>query len=125
MERLRRGEIQLAVATIDSYELNAVETKFPGLIIAVIDRSSGADAIIARASKVKNIDDLKRGGVKVAFAVGAPSEHLLKVIATDFDISQWRSADKSWRVEVKSSQEAAKQFAAGEVDVPMGSTSGR
>lgn len=119
MERLRKGEIQLAVATINSYELNAVETKFPGLIIAVIDRSSGADAIVARAGRVKNIDDLKRGGLKVAFAAGSPSEHLLKVIATDFDIPQWRSADKSWRVEVKSSQEAAKRFAAGEVDVAV------
>jgi outer membrane protein OmpA-like peptidoglycan-associated protein/ABC-type nitrate/sulfonate/bicarbonate transport system substrate-binding protein len=119
MERLRKGEIQLAVATIDSYELNAVETKFPGLIVAVIDRSNGADAIVARASKVKNIDDLKRGGLKVAFAAGSPSEHLLKVVSTDFDIPQWRSADKSWRVEVKSSQEAAKRFAAGDVDVAV------
>jgi ABC-type nitrate/sulfonate/bicarbonate transport system substrate-binding protein len=119
MERLRRGEIQLAVATIDSYELNAIEAKFPGLIIAVIDRSSGADAIVARTSKVKNIDDLKRGGLKVAFAAGSPSEHLLKVIATDFDIPQWRSADKSWRVEVRNAQEAAKKFAAGEVDVAV------
>ena len=119
MERLRKGEIQLAVATIDSYELNAVESKYPGLIIAVIDRSNGADAIVARSGKVKNIDDLKRGGLKVAFAPGSPSEHLLKVIATDFDIAQWRGADKSWRVEVKSSQEAAKRFAAGEVDVAV------
>jgi outer membrane protein OmpA-like peptidoglycan-associated protein/ABC-type nitrate/sulfonate/bicarbonate transport system substrate-binding protein len=119
MERLRKGEIQLAVATIDSYVLNAIETKFPGLIIAVIDRSSGADAIVARTGKVKNIDDLKRGGLKVAFAAGSPSEHLLKVISTDFDIPQWRSSDKSWRVEVKSSQEAAKRFAAGEVDVAV------
>jgi outer membrane protein OmpA-like peptidoglycan-associated protein/ABC-type nitrate/sulfonate/bicarbonate transport system substrate-binding protein len=119
IERLRKGEIQLAVATIDSYELNGVEAKFPGLIIAVIDRSSGADAIIARTSKVKNIDDLKRGGLKVAFAAGSPSEHLLKVIAADFDIPQWRAADKSWRVEVKSSQEAAKKFAAGDVDVAV------
>jgi outer membrane protein OmpA-like peptidoglycan-associated protein/ABC-type nitrate/sulfonate/bicarbonate transport system substrate-binding protein len=119
MERLRKGEIQLAVATLDSYELNAIETKFPGLIIAVIDRSSGADAIVARASKVKNIDDLKRGGLKVAFAAGSPSEHLLKVVATDFDIPQWRSTDKSWRIEVRNSQEAAKKFAAGDVDVAV------
>jgi outer membrane protein OmpA-like peptidoglycan-associated protein/ABC-type nitrate/sulfonate/bicarbonate transport system substrate-binding protein len=119
MEKLRKGEIQLAVATIDSYELNAVQTKYPGLIVAVIDRSNGADAIVARSSKAKNIDDLKHGGLKVAFAAGSPSEHLLKVIATDFDIPQWRSADKSWRVEVANSQEAAKKFAAGDVDVAV------
>lgn len=119
MERLKKGEIQFAVATIDSYELNAIETKFPGLIIAVIDRSNGADAVVARSSKAKNIDDLKRGGLKITFAPGSPSEHLLKVISNDFDIPQWKGSEKSWKVAVKSSQEAAKKLVAGEADVAV------
>ncbi|MEK9195187.1 MAG: phosphate ABC transporter substrate-binding/OmpA family protein [Patescibacteria group bacterium] len=117
MELLRDGKIQFAVATVDSYELNAIKAKFPGLIVMVIDRSKGADGAIACNSKVKNVDDLKRGGVKIAFAEGTPSEYFMKILAVDFDITQWRGKDTSWRKPVKSSIEAAKMCNSGETDV--------
>ena len=120
MEQLQKGEIQFAVATIDSYELNALKAKFPGLLFMVIDRSTGADGALGRKNKVTNIDDIKRGGLKVAFAPGTPSEHLIKVLSRDFDIPQWRSRDKSWQVLAKSSQDAMKKFEAGQADVVFG-----
>lgn len=117
MELLRDGKIQFAVATVDSYELNAIKAKFPGLLVMVIDRSKGADGSIGCNGKVKNIDDLKRGGLKIAFAEGTPSEHLMKILSVDFDIPQWRGKDMSWRKPVKSSQEAARMCNSGEADV--------
>ena len=118
-QKLKEGKLQFAVATVDSYELNALTSQYPGLMVTVIDRSTGADAAVACNDKVKNIDDLKRGGLKIAFAVGTPSEHLLKVVGARFDISQWREADKSWRIATKSSAEAAKKCQGGEADVAV------
>ncbi len=118
-KKLKKGEIQFAVATIDSYELNALSSQYPGLMVTVIDRSNGADGAVACTDRVKNIDGLKRGGLKVAFAPGTPSEHLIKVVATHFDIPEWRAVDKSWRIETKSSAEAAKKCLAGEADVAV------
>ena len=118
-QKVKEGKLPFAVATVDSYELKALQSQYPGLFITVIDHSQGADGAVACNEKVKNIDDLKHGGLKVAFAPGTASEHLIKVVATQFDIPQLRSADKSWRVETKSSAEAAKKCLDGSVDVAV------
>ncbi len=47
MQRLKGGELQFAVATIDAYLLNGAPNAFPGTIVAVIDESKGGDAIVA------------------------------------------------------------------------------
>lgn len=116
-EKLSRGEIQFAVATVDAYQLNGLKTAFPGTIVAVLDVSQGADAIVSCKKEIQNIDDLKKGGLKIAFTPGSPSEHLIKANAIHFDIPQLRGNDKSWRVETNGSAEAAQKCAAGVVDI--------
>ena len=53
MERLKNNEIEFAVATVDSYILNAEPKGFPGAIVMVIDESHGGDAIVGRKDKGK------------------------------------------------------------------------
>ncbi|MBI4068538.1 OmpA family protein [Candidatus Kaiserbacteria bacterium] len=120
-DKLNRGEIQFAVSTVDAYLLNGGATGFPGSIVAVIDQSQGADAILACTGKAKNIDDLKRQpDLTVAYTPKSPSEYLLKTSAIDFDIPHWRDVTKkSWRVEVGGSSEAAKKCASKAVDVAV------
>lgn len=119
MEKLAKRELQFAVATIDSYELNALKGAYPGLIVFVIDESKGADAIVSCKAEIKNIEGLKKPGLKFAFVPDSPSEYFIKGNATNFDIPQLRGADKSWRVEAKSSPDAAQKCAAGLVDAAI------
>lgn len=116
-QKLRDGKIQFALATIDAYVQSGAKTGYPGTIIAVHDVSQGADAIVSCKAEIKNIDDLKRGGLKVTYVPGSPSEHLVRANAIDFDIPQLRGADKNWLVEASSSADAAKKCAAGVVDI--------
>ncbi len=119
MEKLAKRELQFAVATIDSYELNALKEAYPGLVVYVIDESKGADAIVSCRAGIKNIEGLKKPGLKFAFVPDSPSEYFIKGNATNFDIPQLRGADKSWRVEAKSSPDAAQKCAAGLADAAI------
>jgi outer membrane protein OmpA-like peptidoglycan-associated protein len=123
MKKLRDGELDLAVATVDSFLLNGAPQDFPGTIIAVLDESSGGDAIIARKERFAKLEDLKLGGkdqaVPVAFTPASPSEFLLKAMASYFDIKQFRNRKGGWRKEVPGSQDARKQLEQGKVDVAV------
>lgn len=80
---LADGTYDFAVATIDGYTLNALNANYPGVIIFLVDESDGGDAIVAKTT-IRSIDDLQ--GAKVAYSAGYPSEHLLDVTLTHFDI---------------------------------------
>jgi outer membrane protein OmpA-like peptidoglycan-associated protein/ABC-type taurine transport system substrate-binding protein len=120
MQRLRAGELDFAVATVDSFLLNGAKEKFPGTIILVIDESSGGDAIVARKDRLASLDDLKtKTGYKIAYTPGSPSEHLLKAVAVHFDVPPLRDRQGAWRVPVNGSPEAWKRLQAGSVDAAV------
>ncbi len=119
MQRLKSGELQFAVATVDSYILNGAAKGFPATIIAVIDESKGGDAIVARKDSVATIDDLKRkASVQIAFTPGSPSEHLLKAMGVHFDVAQLRTR-KNWRQEASGSPDALEKLLARKADVAV------
>ena len=120
MKRLRQGELEFAVTTVDSMLLNGGKEQFPGTIIMVIDESSGGDAIVSRKEKLASLEDLKtKSGYRIAFTAGSPSEHLLKSIAVHFDVPPLRNRQGGWRVAVNSSAEALKQLGEGKVDAAV------
>jgi outer membrane protein OmpA-like peptidoglycan-associated protein/intracellular sulfur oxidation DsrE/DsrF family protein len=107
MEELKKGRIDFAVCTVDSYLLNGGAVKFPGVIVSVIDESKGGDAIVAWKESIPNIESLKSAAsYRVAFTPASPSEHLLKAIAVHFDIPMLKNRDGAWRIETGGSQEA-------------------
>ncbi len=113
-------KLDLAVATVDSYLLNGSRQNFPGTIVATLDVSKGADALVARADVVKNIDDLRmQKDLKIAFTKESPSEYLLKHIGADFGIPWLLDVKGSWRRETDSSVNALKLLLAGEVQVAV------
>jgi len=117
-KRLKSGELQLAVATVDSYLLAGADLDFPGTIIAVIDESKGGDAVVARRDVAGSLDVLKQAeDIKVAFTPASPSEHLLRALGAHFDIPFLRERRGSWRVETNGSSEALTKLLAGKVDV--------
>jgi DNA-binding transcriptional LysR family regulator len=119
MERLKDGEIDFAVATVDSFILNAAPRKFPGAIVMVIDESKGGDAILARSDRVASLDALKgRTDVRVAFTPNSPSHHLAKAAADHFSVPELLPHGKL-RIETNGSQEAMKKLLAGQTDVAI------
>lgn len=119
LARLKAGEIQLAVATVDSYLLNGPDKGFPGTIVAVIDESKGGDAIVAWKDKVATIEDLKRKqDVRIAFTPASPSEHLIRATTVHFDVTHLRGR-KDWRREANGSPEALEKLLHKQADVAV------
>jgi len=110
MKNLKEGNLDFAVATVDSYTLNGARHSFPGVVVAVIDESKGGDAIVAYKDEIPNIDALKTGDIKIAFTPDSPSAHLLKTVATNFDIPALKKRNGKWRLESDGSEQALKNF---------------
>ncbi|WP_455205583.1 OmpA family protein [Kaarinaea lacus] len=109
MQQLREEELEFAVATVDSYILNASSLNYPGTIIAVIDESKGGDAIVAWKDKLNSLDALKtKSDYKIAFTPSSPSEHLIKSMAVHFDVPNLLGTEKQWRLETDGSEGALK-----------------
>lgn len=117
---LKSGRLQFAVGTVDAYLLNGQASGFPGAIVAVIDESSGGDAIVAWKDKVASLDGLKADkAISIAFTPGSPSEHLLRSTAVHFDVPRLRQANGAWRVETNGSPDALKQLLARKADAAV------
>jgi len=116
--KLKRNDYQFAVATADSYVLNGKEYNYPGPIIAVIDESKGGDAIVARKETVPNLEALKSASnLTVAFTPNSPSHHLLKAVASHFDVSVFR--DQSNFINTNGSEEALNLLSEGGADLAI------
>jgi len=120
MKRLEEGELDFAVATVDSYLLNAEQFSYPGVIVAVIDESNGGDAILARKDQVASLDALKgKIDAKVAFTPASPSEHLAKAAADHFNVPELHPPPGPLRIAAKGSEQAKKALLSGEADVAV------
>ena len=90
--KLARGELDYAVATLDSYLTNGADRGFPGVIVAVIDESKGGDALVAWPEVVPNLEVLKTNeDVRLGYTPDSPSEHLLRAVESHFDVPKLRT----------------------------------
>lgn len=120
MDRLENDEIDFAVATVDSYLLNAASVNYPGAIIAVLDESKGGDAIVARKEQLSSLDELRnKDNIKVAFTPNSPSHHLLKGAADHFNLPKLLPVEKRLRIETEGSEGALKKLLAGTTDIAV------
>lgn len=119
MERLDKGEIDFAVATVDSFLLNAQPLGFPGTIVMVIDESKGGDSILAVSDVAKNLSDLKgRSDLRVAFTPDSPSHHLLKAAVDHFNVPELLPLGSA-RIETNGSEEALQKLLSGKTDLAV------
>jgi outer membrane protein OmpA-like peptidoglycan-associated protein len=86
MAALAKGDIDLAVTTIDAFlqhgAKHKVDGRYPGAIIWNIDESAGGDAIFVSKNK-RSFDDLGPSDT-VCYSVGTPSEHLWDFASLSF-----------------------------------------
>lgn len=119
MKRLKDGDIDFAVATVDSYLLNAKNFDFPGIIVCVIDESKGGDAILANKNKVESLDDLKKKtGIRIAFTPDSPSHYLAKAAADHFNVPELLP-EGNLRIETDGSEKARDKLLTGLTDMAI------
>ena len=120
LRRLQRGELQFAVATVDSYLLAGEPLGYPATIIAVIDESKGGDAIIARTERVSSLDAVRDGhGLRLAYTPDSPSAHLLKSVGSHFDIPLFTSGAGGTRITTSGSSDALARLLKNQADIAV------
>jgi len=116
MEQVTSGELDFAVATVDANLLNTQNFLQGGVIVAVLDQSTGGDALVCNHMRINGIDDFSnQPDWKIAFTPDSPSHHLLRAIGNDFGVDALL-AQGDWRVEVDGSGAALEALQAGSVD---------
>ncbi len=100
LEALQDGDVEMAVFTIDSLLIAGAQLNdFPGTIVAVIDESYGADAIVAYQSACPDINSLNESQTELVLTRDSPSETLARIVIGNMSVTvpteRWVSADGS------------------------------
>ncbi|MBN2383972.1 OmpA family protein [bacterium] len=119
MQKFAAGEYHFIVATVDSYILNAWQTKppFPGVIVAIIDESKGGDAIVADGT-ITDLNDLNRSDIKIALTPASPSEFLMKAVASHFNVHNLNIGTQ-WKIETDGAKGAFEMLQKSKVPVAV------
>lgn len=87
LQSLAEGKLDLAVFTIDALIKSSANLgDFPATIIAMIDETKGADALIGAAARFPNLDALNNPDVKIICTADSPSETLARVVMHSFNL---------------------------------------
>ena len=101
LQKFANREYDAIVLPVSSYLQYGAAYKFPGVIVAAIAESKGADGIVGFADKIPtgNIRDLNNPGLKIVYTADSPSTFLLDLTIVGFDLFHLAS-NNTWRVEV-------------------------
>jgi outer membrane protein OmpA-like peptidoglycan-associated protein len=81
IKELEKGEVQLAVFTLDALLINsALLREVPASVIMVLDESQGADAVITFNKVLDQPQDLNRPDLDVILTPNSPSEMLFRLL---------------------------------------------
>jgi outer membrane protein OmpA-like peptidoglycan-associated protein len=107
LQKFANREYDAIVLPVNSYLQHGAAYKFPGVIVAAIAESKGADGIVGFADKFPtgNIRDLNNHDLKVVYTADSPSAFLLDLTVVGFDLFHLASTN-AWRVEVGGARDA-------------------
>ncbi|MEZ6133508.1 MAG: phosphate ABC transporter substrate-binding/OmpA family protein [Pirellulaceae bacterium] len=84
---LAAGELQMAAFPIDALlRASQAAGSLPATIVAIIDETRGADALVAYKSKFPTVDSLNSADTKFVLVGDSPSETLVRVLLHDFQL---------------------------------------
>lgn len=87
LESLQRGDTDMAVFTVDALvKTSAKLGGLPATIVALVDETVGADAIVAYKETFPNVDALNDSDTKFILTPDSPSETLARVVMSRFDL---------------------------------------
>lgn len=88
ISRLRDGEVEAAVFTLDALlRASAAIGEFPATIVLVLDESRGADAMLAHGGGVRAISDLDHPEARVVCVADSPADTLARLVYSQFSVS--------------------------------------
>ena len=86
---LEKGSLQFALFPADALLKTFSKLDYPpATIIAIIDETRGADAMLAYKKKFENVDRLNSPDVRFVLVGDSPSETLARVVIQDFGLHQ-------------------------------------
>lgn len=92
MDQLESGVIQFAAFPIDALiKVCSARNKLPVTIIALIDETRGADAMVAYTERFPDVDALNTAATRFVLVGDSPSETLTRVVMKDFDLANLAS----------------------------------
>lgn len=118
-ERLKKfadGEYECIVLPVNSYLQHGKKWNYPGVIVAAISESKGADGVVGLNISSPNINALNDPSLTFVYTAESPSEFLLDLTIHDFDLDKLRTSN-TWRKEVNSSEEVYKMAKKGQGDI--------
>lgn len=116
IKELDRGRTDMAVFTIDALlKVSDHLGKSPATIVAVIDETRGADAMVAYQSKFPNVDALNHADTRFVLTPDSPSETLARVIMAQFKLDK---LPKQPFIPVADAQEVYRRFRTASHDDP-------
>ncbi|TWT29196.1 Outer membrane protein P6 precursor [Posidoniimonas corsicana] len=87
LKSLKEGQADLAVFTIDALvKASAQAGDLPATIVAVIDETAGADAMLAYKQTYPNVDALNDPDTRFVLTPDSPSETLARVVMSRFQL---------------------------------------
>ena len=118
LQKFAAGEYDAIVLPVNSYLQHGAAVDFPGVIVAAISESQGADGMVGFADQLPSgkIEDLNDADLEIVYTSASPSEFLLDLTIADFDLDELQSGDR-WRREVGSSRDVYKQARDNQGDV--------
>ncbi|KYK26115.1 hypothetical protein AYK26_00680 [Euryarchaeota archaeon SM23-78] len=121
LEKFNDGEYDFIVLPVAEYLKHGFRHKYPGVIVASISESKGADAMVAFADVLPTgrINDLNNPALRFVYTSESPSSFLIDLTIADFDFDRLQ-ADNSWRSEVGSSEEAYERAKKAQKDRSIG-----
>jgi len=89
LKAIKRGKAQFAVFTIDALlKASAEMGDTPATVVAVIDETAGADAIVAYKDAVPDLRALDDPSAQLVLTEASPSEFLGRVAIAEFGLTQ-------------------------------------
>ena len=87
LQKFKSGDIQMGVFTIDALIKACADDKsIPASIVALVDETRGADAMVAYKDAFPNLDALNDPDVKFVLPKGTPAETLARVVMSHFNL---------------------------------------
>ncbi len=117
LQSLGSGKTPLALFTIDALIKTCSESgSLPGTIVAIVDETRGADAVVAYKDAIPNIDSLNRAEMRFVLTPDSPSETLARVVMSHFQLD---NMSRQPFVEVNDAQAVYRKYRAATPDAPQ------
>lgn len=125
LQKFRSGAYDLIVLPVNSYIQHGQPNPYPGVIVAALSDSKGADSIVGYQDKLiggenrpVRINDLNRVDLTIAATTDSPSSFLLDCAIVDFGLDKLKAKTQKY-LGTDSSQDALKKLENKEVDVAV------